>query len=68
MPAFAQRILIGPKCLVASLMLEEISDSDDMSPVTVKRFVVFVEEEKRVGDMGRWSCPVTLQPWSGNAG
>lgn len=57
---FCLRMLIGPWCSFAWAMQDWMEDSEEMSPVTVKRFGLLV-----VLVIGRRSWAVTLQPWPG---
>ena len=59
MPAFAQRMLMGPKWSWACLMQEAIEASSEISPWTVKILaLLFVS----AAAAGLRSCAVTLHP------
>lgn len=57
-PAFAQRMLTGPKWATASVMDCETEDSSLMSPV------MQCSDAEGARVFGRLSCAVTLHPWA----
>lgn len=59
MPAFAARMWMGPNFSTATAMHEDIEDSSEMSPWTVKRSEL---SEEKVGSRRSWA--VTLHPFA----
>jgi len=57
MPALAMRMLMGPKWDLACEMHDWMESSEEISPVTAKRY-----EEVGMFVMGRISWAVTLHP------